>query len=98
MLDIQKTVKTVAAFSLAGRLDTITAPQLENALRDVYDKVDELVLDLEGLNYISSAGLRVLLSARKAMAQKGEVKLRHVNESILELIKVTGFSEFLTIE
>ena len=98
MLDIQKAVKTVAAISLAGRLDTFTAPQLENALRDVYDKVDELVLDLEGLNYISSAGLRVLLSARKAMAQKGEVKLRHVNESILELIKVTGFSEFLTIE
>ena len=98
MLDIQKTVKTVAAFSLAGRLDTITAPQLENALRDVYDKVDELVLDLEGLNYISSAGLRVLLSARKAMAPKSGMTLRHVNETILELIKVTGFSEFLTIE
>ncbi len=98
MLDIQKTVKTVAAFSLAGRLDTITAPQLENALRDVFDNVDEVVFDLAELNYISSAGLRVLLSARKAMAQKGEVKLRHVNESILELIKVTGFSEFLTIE
>ena len=98
MLDIQKTVKTVAAFSLAGRLDTITAPQLENALRDVFDNVDEVVFDLADLSYISSAGLRVLLSARKAMAQKGEVKLRHVNESILELIKVTGFSEFLTIE
>ena len=98
MLDIQKTVKTVAAFSLAGRLDTFTAPQLENALRGVFDNVDEVVFDMAELNYISSAGLRVLLSARKAMAQRGEVKLRRVNESILELIKVTGFSEFLTIE
>ena len=98
MLDIQKTVKTVAAFSLAGRLDTYTAPQLENALRDVYDKVDELVLDLEGLNYISSAGLRVLLSAQKTMNKQGEMKLTHVNESIMEIFEVTGFIDILTIE
>ena len=99
MLNINKTVeneKTV--FTLEGRLDTVTAPDLENELKASLDGVKELVLDFEKLEYISSAGLRVLLAAQKTMAKQGEMKLIHVNETIMEIFEVTGFSDILTIE
>ena len=83
---------------LEGRLDTTTAPELEDALRASLDGVSELELDLKELVYISSAGLRVLLSAQKTMNKQGEMKLTHVNESIMEIFEVTGFTDILTIE
>ena len=87
-----------ASFSLVGRLDTITAPELERELKDVLPDARELVLDFAGLEYISSAGLRVLLSAQKIMAKQGEMRLVNVNETIMEIFEVTGFSEILTIQ
>ncbi len=99
MLNINKTVeneKTV--YMLEGRLDTVTAPDLEKELKASLDGVKELVLDFEKLEYISSAGLRVLLAAQKTMTKQGEMKLIHVNETIMEIFEVTGFSDILTIE
>ena len=84
--------------SLDGRLDTSTAPALEKTLSGSLDGVSELVLDFAGLEYISSAGLRVLLSAQKTMNNQGGMKLINVNEIIMEILEVTGFSEILTIE
>jgi len=86
------------SLSLVGRLDTITAPELERELKDVLPDARELVLDFAGLEYISSAGLRVLLSAQKIMAKQGEMRLVNVNETIMEIFEVTGFSEILTIQ
>lgn len=83
---------------LEGRLDTITAPQLEKELQDSLTDVKSLVLDFEKLDYISSAGLRVLLSAQKVMNRQGEMKVIHVNETIREIFEVTGFTDILTIE
>ncbi len=83
---------------LEGRLDTITAPQLEKELQDSLDGVTELVLDFEKLDYISSAGLRVLLSAQKVMNRQGQMKITHVNDTIREIFEVTGFMDILTIE
>lgn len=84
--------------ALEGRLDTTTAPELEAELKASLDGVSELVFDMEKLDYISSAGLRVLLSAQKAMMKKGEMKLIHVDETVMEIFEVTGFSDILTIE
>mgnify|MGYP002626709185 CR=1 FL=1 len=75
-----------------------TAPELETELMGVIDDVAALTLDFEKLDYISSAGLRVLLSAQKKMNTKGEMKLTHVNDTIMEIFEVTGFSDILTIE
>ncbi len=83
---------------LEGRLDTITAPQLEKELQDSLTDIKSLVLDFEKLDYISSAGLRVLLSAQKIMNRQGEMKVIHVNETIREIFEVTGFTDILTIE
>ncbi len=83
---------------LEGRLDTTTAPELEQALKESLDGVSELTLDFENLEYISSAGLRVLLSARKQMNRQGSMKLVHVGEMIREVFEVTGFVDILTIE
>ncbi len=83
---------------LAGRLDTTTAPELEKELKTSLDGVSNLTIDMGALAYISSAGLRVLLSAQKRMNRQGEMKLVHVNETILEIFEVTGFSDILTIE
>lgn len=83
---------------LVGRLDTITAPELERELQEILPDVKELVLDFEGLEYISSAGLRVLLSAQKIMAKQGEMRITHVNETVMEIFEVTGFSDILTIQ
>jgi len=98
MLNIEK--KTNGAeltVALTGRLDTTTAPALEKELKESLDGVTALCFDMEALEYISSAGLRVLLSAQKIMAKQGEMKVVHVNETILEIFEVTGFSDILTI-
>ena len=99
MLDINKTVESgKATFALAGRLDTVTAPVLEKALQETLPDIDELVLDFGQLEYISSAGLRVLLSSQKIMSRKGGMKLVGVNETVREIFEVTGFLDILTIE
>ena len=82
---------------LGGRLDTTTAPQLESELRPALDGVSELMLDMKDLEYISSAGLRVLLSTQKIMNKQGSMVILNANESILEIFEVTGFSDILTI-
>ena len=84
--------------TLGGRLDTTTAPELEESLSQEFEGINKLVFDFAALEYVSSAGLRVLLSAQKKMAKQGEMVIRHVNETILEIFEVTGFSDILTIE
>lgn len=83
---------------LEGRLDTTTAPELEASLRESLTGVTELTLDMAALEYISSAGLRVLLSAQKIMNKQGEMKIINVGEVINEIFEVTGFSDILNIE
>ena len=82
---------------LAGRLDTTTAPKLETELKQNISGVEELVLDLAALEYLSSAGLRVLLGAQKVMNKQGDMVVRNVNETIAEIFDVTGFCDILTI-
>ena len=89
---------TTLEIALEGRLDTMTAPELEAELQKDMDGADSLVMDFSKLDYISSAGLRVLLSAHKAMSSKGGMKVTHVNEIVQEVLDVTGFSDILTIE
>ena len=84
--------------ALEGRLDTITSPELEAELKKDLNSVESLVLDFSKLDYISSAGLRVLLSAHKTMSAKGGMKVKNVNEIVSEVLDVTGFSDILTIE
>ncbi len=97
MLNIKKTLENEkAVFELEGRLDTSTAPELEQALREVLDSVKELTLDFQKLDYVSSAGLRVLLAAQKVMNKQGKMTIIHVSEAVMEIFEVTGFSEILT--
>ena len=84
--------------ALEGRLDTMTAPELEAELKQSMDGAESLVLDFSKLDYISSAGLRVLLSAHKTMSAKGGMKVTNVNEIVREVFDVTGFADILTIE
>ena len=99
MLDIKKTQDgTKLELALSGRLDTITAPQLEEEIKADIDGASELVFDFTDLAYVSSAGLRVLLSAQKSMNEKGSMVVRNVSEEIQEIFDVTGFSDILTIE
>ena len=84
--------------ALEGRLDTTTAPELEAELNKDLGGADSLTLDFGKLDYISSAGLRVLLTAHKAMAAKGGMKICNVNEVVQEVFEVTGFADILTIE
>ena len=99
MLNIRKTIDNGSArFALEGRLDTVTAPELEAELKASLAGTTELELDFEKLDYISSAGLRVLLSTHKLMAKQGGMKVTRVNETIMEIFEVTGFSDILTIE
>lgn len=84
--------------ALEGRLDTVTAPELEAELKASLDGAQTLTLDFSKLEYISSAGLRVLLSAHKQMAAKGGMKVTHVNEIVAEVFDVTGFADILNIE
>lgn len=98
-MTIEKTVENEkVTLKVAGRLDTTTAPELEAALDGAIDNAKDLVFDLSGLEYISSAGLRVILKAQKAMNTKGSMKLTGVNDSIMEVFDITGFLDILTIE
>ena len=98
-MTIEKTlVGTELTITLTGRLDTTTAPQLENELMDSLPGVEHLALDFAGLDYLSSAGLRVLLGAQKVMNKQGDMVVRNVNETIAEIFDVTGFCDILTIE
>lgn len=83
---------------VGGRLDTTTAPQLEEELKASMDGVETLIMDFSSLEYISSAGLRVLLSAQKTMNKQGSMTVTGVNDTIMEIFEVTGFSEILTIQ
>ena len=99
MLHIEKTVENgKAAIRLEGRLDTMTAPELEQAVKELPQDVQTLTLDLEKLEYVSSAGLRVLLSAHKALAAAGGMKVSHVGETVAEIFEITGFADILDIE
>lgn len=89
---------TQLTVNIRGRLDTLTAPELEEKLEDALDGVEELILDLDGLEYISSAGLRVFLSVIKQMDEQGEMKLRNVCDDVMDVFEVTGFIDFLNIE
>ncbi|MBQ7500468.1 MAG: STAS domain-containing protein [Clostridia bacterium] len=99
MLNIEKkTNGTELTIALAGRLDTTTAPELETVVKESLDGVTALILDMEALEYVSSAGLRVLLSAQKVMNKQGTMKVTRVGETIMEIFEVTGFSDILDIE
>lgn len=83
---------------IIGRLDTTTAPELESEMTASLNGVKDLVLDLAELEYVSSAGLRVILKTQKTMNNQGAMKLIHVNESVMEVFDITGFSDILNIE
>lgn len=84
--------------AVAGRLETLTAPELENVIKEELAGITDLVFDLSALEYISSAGLRVLLVAQKIMNRQGKMKVIGANEIVLEVLEVTGFTDILTIE
>lgn len=99
-MTVNKTIEgnNVTLF-VSGRLDTTTAPQLEAVVDEILPTAEDLVLDFKDLEYISSAGLRVVLKAQKAMnGKKAAMKLVHVNEDIMEVFDITGFLDILTIE
>lgn len=89
---------TDLTIKIIGRLDTTTAPELEAEANQSLAGVQDLVLDMEALEYISSAGLRVILKMQKTMSAQGAMKLVHVNDSVMEVFDITGFSDILTIE
>ena len=89
---------TQLTVNIQGRLDTLTAPELEEKLEDALDGVEEIIIDLDGLEYISSAGLRVILSVIKQMDEQGEMKLKNVCSDVMDVFEVTGFVDFLNIE
>ena len=98
-MNIQKALSGAAlTVALEGRLDTTTAPKLEEELRGSVAGVSRLVFDLAKLEYVSSAGLRVLLAMQKLMNRQGAMLLRNVNEAVMEVFEVTGFSDILRIE
>ena len=87
-----------AVIAVEGRLDTVTPPEAEQAVKAALPEITELVLDFSKLEYVSSAGLRVILSAHRAMSARGEMKLTGVSDAVMEIFEVTGFSDILTIE
>ena len=89
---------TTLDISLEGRLDTTTAPELDELFKTSLEGTKELIIDMEKLEYISSAGLRALLVAQKIMNKNGSMKIKNVNDMIMEVFNVTGFSDILTIE
>lgn len=98
-MNIVKTFEgTALTIALEGRLDTSTAPRLEAELKTSLNDVTDLTMDFSGLEYLSSAGLRVLLAAQKVMNRQGRMVLRNVNETIMEVFEVTGFIDILTIQ
>ena len=96
-IDIKKNASAIT-IEVVGRLDTITAPVLEQTINDNMANMQNLVFDFEGLEYISSAGLRVLLSAQKKMQKIGTMKLVNVCEDVMEIFEMTGFADILDIE
>ena len=99
MMTIEKNIENEkVTLTVSGRLDTTTAPELEKVLDEVLENAKDLVFNLENLEYISSAGLRVILKAQKAMNTKGSMKLTGVNDNIMEVFDITGFLDILTIE
>ena len=98
-MTITKTLEDkILNVKVEGRLDTATAPELEKELDEVLGEAEELVFDFEGLEYMSSAGLRILLATQKKMSAKGGMKVTNVNDVISEIFEITGFSDILTIE
>ena len=98
-MTIEKTVTGASvALNIIGRLDTTTAPELDATIDGCAAGITELVLDCSALEYVSSAGLRVILKAQKLMNAQGSMKLVHVNETIMEVFDITGFADILTIE
>ena len=99
-MNINKTTDgTTLRIALEGRLDTTTAPQLEAELKQsITDGITLLELDFDQLEYLSSAGLRLILAAQKTMNKQGKMVIRHVNETIMEVFEVTGFIDILTID
>ena len=83
---------------IAGRLDTITAPELEKTIESDASDVTKLILDVNGMEYISSAGLRVLLSVQKKMSKRGTMTVKNVCPEVMEVLEITGFTDILTIE
>ena len=98
-MDINKTHDNgTTVISVSGRVDTTTTPMLENEIKASYDECSTLVIDFEDVKYISSAGLRILLSAHKVMSKKSGLKVINVNDEIMEIFDITGFSAILNIE
>lgn len=98
-MDIQKVKSgTNLTIAVAGRIDTTTAPELEAQIRQSLDGIEALYLDLAQVEYVSSAGLRVLLSLQKAMNKQGRMVVQNVGSTVMEVFEVTGFCDFLTIE
>ena len=99
MLNINKTLEgNQLTVAVEGRLDTLTSPRLEETLKQELDGVEKLILDFAELYYISSAGLRVLLSAMQRMEQQGEMVVRNVSSDVMDVLEVTGFVDDLNIE
>lgn len=98
-MEIKKTVNgDELLIALVGRLDTTTAPRLEEEIRSSIENVKKLAFDFEKLEYISSAGLRVLLATQKIMNKQGSMVIKNVNETVMDVFSVTGFVDILTIE
>ena len=95
---IKKQEGTTLTVALEGRLDTVTSPQLEGELRTAMNGIEELIFDLGALDYVSSAGLRVLLSAQKVMNRQGKMTIRNVKPEIMDIFEVMGFVDILNIE
>lgn len=89
---------TALTIELEGRLDTVSAPQLETELKKSISGVETLIFDFAKLEYLSSAGLRVLLASQKVMNRQGQMIIKNVNSTIMDIFEVTGFSEILTVE
>ncbi len=98
-MEIEKTLNgSELTLKVIGRLDTVTAPELETCLKESLDGVANLVMDFAALDYISSAGLRVVLQAQKTMNKQGDMIVKNVNETINEVFEMTGFVDILNIE
>ena len=97
MIEIKKNAQDVTV-EVVGRLDTTTAPSLEKTINEDLGDATNLILDLKGLEYISSAGLRVILAAQKKMQKDGTMKVINVVDSVMEVFEITGFADILTIE
>lgn len=97
-LTIEKKNEGTPTLVLEGRLDTVTAPELEKEISDILDGISALVLDMKNLEYVSSAGLRVILKTHKVLASKEGLKIINASDDIKEVFDITGFSDFLDVE